>query len=112
MKLTSLKTLPEEPNVHNPNITKKVMIKNGQVPHLTNLTEAKLPPGAIASEHAHQDMYEVFFTEIGMATAKINGQVFELPEGSCITVEPGEAHEISNQSKEDAIIKYLGIEIK
>ena len=111
MKIVSLKNLPEEQNSHNPQITKKVMIKNGEVPHLTNLTQATFPPGVLANEHTHQDMYEIFFIEKGSANIKINGKSYKMEIGDCMTVEPGDAHEVSNSGESDLIITYMGVEI-
>lgn len=111
MKIASLANLPAESNSHNPKVLKKVLIRNGQVPNLTTFAQAVFPPGEVASEHTHQDMYEIFFVDTGIATFKINGTPHQLEEGSCITVEPGEAHEVSNQSNTDIIITYFGVEI-
>lgn len=111
MKLVSLKTLPVEPNSHNPKITKKVLVRNGQVPRLTNLTQAIFPPGEIVNPHTHQDMYEIFFVEKGLGVIKINDQPHPIEEGTCITVELGDKHEIINSSNNDLVITYLGIEI-
>ena len=111
MKVSSLKNLPVEPNVHNPKITKQVLIRNGEIPCLTNLTRAKFPAGEIANAHTHQDMYEIFFIEEGDATVKINGKSIKLGPGDCITVEPGEEHEVSNLSDNEVIMTYLGIQV-
>ena len=111
MKLSSVKSLPEEPNVHNPKITKQVFIRKGEVPYLTNLTRAKFPAGEVANAHTHQDMYEIFFIEEGNATVKINGKPIKLGPGDCITVEPGESHEVSNLSSDDVVMTYICIEV-
>lgn len=111
MKISSLSTLLSEANSHNSNISKKVLITKGQIPHLTNFTQAVFPPGEVASEHSHQDMYEVFFVESGVANFKINGKIHQLKAGSCINVEPGDLHEVSNQSQQEVIITYFGVVI-
>lgn len=110
MKLVSLKTLPVEPNSHNPKISKKVLIRNGQVPRLTNLTQATFPPGEIVNAHSHQDMYEIFFVEEGFGIININDKPHSIEKGTCLTVELGEKHEIINSSNKDLIITHLGIE--
>lgn len=111
MKLVNLTTQPKEQNNHNPKITKQVLIPKGAVPHLTNLTQATFPPGELANEHTHQDMYEIFFIEKGSGTITINGTPHQVSAGSCMTVEPGDAHEVANTSDQDLLITYLGIEI-
>lgn len=111
MKLAILKQLPIESNVHNPKITKKILIRKGQIPHLTNLTQAIFPPGELASAHSHDDMFEIFFVEKGRGTIKINGKPYPLEEGTCVTVELGDTHELINSSSEDLVIMYMGIKV-
>lgn len=109
MKISFLHDLAFQPNTHNPNIAKKVLIPSGQIPHLTGFTQAVFPPGEVASEHSHADMVEVFFVEKGQANIKINGKNITANAGTCITVETNEAHEVSNQSAANTIITYFGI---
>ncbi len=109
MKISSLKHLQFEKNTHNPKISKKVLIRNGQVKNLTNFTQAVFPAGEVASEHVHQDMAEIFFVEKGHGKIRINGKLLALNEGDCITVEPGDKHELINSSKKDLIFYYLGV---
>lgn len=111
MRIIKLGDLTIEQNSHNPKITKQVMIKKGEIPHLTNLTQAIFPPQELANEHTHQDMYEVFFVEDGEGIIKINGTPHDISKGSCLTVEPGDAHEVINSGNTDLIITYMGIEI-
>ncbi len=111
MKISSLHNILVEKNSHNPKITKKVLIPKGAVPHLTNLTQATFPAGELANEHSHQDMYEIFFIEKGSGTITINSTPYSVSEGNCMTVEPGDAHEVANTSDEDLVITYMGIEL-
>ncbi len=73
MITTSLKDLPEESVSHNAEIKKKVMLRFGDLPHLTNFSQARFAPGQTAPAHAHQDMCEVFFVEAGSGVIHING---------------------------------------
>lgn len=111
MKLADLSQLSSESNSHNPKITKKVLIKNKQIPHLTNFTQAIFPPSELASIHSHVDMYEIFFIEKGEGVMKVNDKTYHLKAGVCVTIEPGDTHEFINNSKQDLIITYLGITI-
>jgi hypothetical protein len=70
MKITLLANLPEGQVSHNPEIKKKVMLGPGDVPHVTNFSQARFAPGQVASAHAHRDMYEVFFVESGMSRTR------------------------------------------
>lgn len=109
MKHTSLNELPEQEVSHNPAIKKKVMLKMGDLPHLTNFSQARFAPGQIAAAHAHQDMSEVFFVEAGEGTITIDGKNHLLGPGICIAVEPGEVHEVKNTGKNELVLTYFGL---
>lgn len=111
MKIVKLTDLSLDNNAHNPKISKKVMIKNGQIPKLTNFSQGYFPPGEIVGEHSHKDMYEVFFVEKGTATFKINGKDYKIKSGSCLTAELGDRHEIRNDSNKDLVLTYFGVEV-
>ena len=85
------------------------MLSLGDLPHLTNFSQACFAPGQIASGHSHTDMSEVFFVESGLGNIRINGIDYQLKLGVCIAVEPGEIHEISNTGNTDLIITYFGL---
>jgi mannose-6-phosphate isomerase-like protein (cupin superfamily) len=112
MKLTSLSQLPEQTVSHNRAIKKKVMLNTGDLPHLTNFSQATFAPGQIASGHFHQDMCEVFFVESGEGIIKIDGKTYPLEKGSCVAVEPGEVHEIVNNGSTDLILTYFGLKVE
>jgi quercetin dioxygenase-like cupin family protein len=109
MKLTSLSTLPEETVSHNPAIKKKVMLRLGDLPHLTNFSQARFAPGQVAAGHAHRDMCEVFFVESGEGTIRIDGVAHPLNPGTCIAVEPSEEHEVSNTGSTELVLTYFGL---
>lgn len=111
MKLTNLSQLPPQQVSHNPEIKKKVMLAFGDLPHLTNFSQAVFAPQKIASKHCHQDMNEVFFVQSGTGIIRVNEREFNLTPGSCIAVEAGEYHEIINTGKTDLILTYFGIKI-
>lgn len=111
MKFTSLEHLPEEAVSHNPAIQKKVMLRSGDLPHLTNFSQAYFAPGQVASGHAHQDMAEVFFVEAGEGIIVIDGEPYELRPGACVAVEPGETHEVKNTGETILVLTYFGLRI-
>lgn len=43
---------------HDSTVEKKVLLKNGEVPHVTQLAVATLKPGEQATKHSHKDMTE------------------------------------------------------
>jgi quercetin dioxygenase-like cupin family protein len=109
MKQTALSQIPEESVSHNPEIKKKVMLRLGELPHLTNFSQARFAPGQAAAAHAHSDMCEVFFVESGTGVITVNGQPYGLEAGVCIAVEPGEVHEVINQGADELVLTYFGL---
>lgn len=110
MKLTSLTAIKEEPLTHNPKIQKRVMVKKGEVAHLTQFAQTTFRPGQISSEHVHDDIYEIYLVESGSGIVKVNGKVTQIKEGDSIVVEPQEAHEFLNTGSEDLTLTYFGVE--
>jgi mannose-6-phosphate isomerase-like protein (cupin superfamily) len=111
MKITHLAALPEQAVSHNPAIRKKVMLQMGDVPHLTNFSQARFLPGQVAAAHCHLDMCEVFFVESGHGCMCIDGVVHPLEPGCCIAVAVGETHEVSNPGPEDLVLTYFGLRV-
>lgn len=109
MKQVALNELPEESVSHNPAIKKKVMLRLGDLPHLTNFAQARFAPGQVAPAHSHRDMSEVFFVESGCGCITIDGQAYPLSPGVCIAVEVGESHEVRNTGHEELILTYFGL---
>ena len=109
MKINHLAKLPSQQVSHNPEISKKVMLSLGDLPHLTNFSQAVFAPGQIASKHCHQDMSEVFFVQSGEGKICIDTKSFSLSPGVCVAVEAGEDHEITNTGTEDLVLTYFGI---
>ena len=112
MKLTSLNDLPQEAVSHNPEIKKKVMLQFGDLPHLTNFSQARFAPSQSAAAHAHQDMCEVFFVESGSGLIRINGKEYPLLPGSCVAVEAGEVHEVVNNGTDELVLTYFGLRVE
>lgn len=110
MKIVSLDSVPEEGVSHNPEIRKQVILRRGDVPHLTNFTRSSLAPGQTASPHAHADMFEVFFVASGEGRLVLDGQEYALRAGVSLLIEPGERHEISNTGTRELVLLYFGIE--
>jgi quercetin dioxygenase-like cupin family protein len=86
------------------------MVHTGVAPGLTNFSQAVFTAGQIARGHSHDDMWEVFFVRRGRGRISIDGVDHELEPGSCVVVEPGEWHEVSNPHHDDLILLYFGLE--
>ncbi|MBD2596329.1 cupin domain-containing protein [Nostoc spongiaeforme FACHB-130] len=112
MITTSLNNLPEESVSHNPEIKKKVMLRFGDLPHLTNFSQASFAPGQTAAAHVHQDMCEVFFVEAGSGVIRVDHQEYPLLPGNCIAIEPGEVHEVINSGDTELVLTYFGLRVK
>ena len=112
MKFTSLNDLPQEAVSHNPEIKKKVMLRFGDLPHLTNFSQARFAPGQVASGHVHQDMCEVFFVESGSGLIRIDDKEYPLLPGSCVAVEVGEVHEVINNGTDELVLTYFGLRVE
>jgi mannose-6-phosphate isomerase-like protein (cupin superfamily) len=110
MKRVSLAELPEEGVSHNPEIKKRVMLRRGDVPHLTNFSRSRLAPGRTARAHAHADMHEVFYVERGAGVMRVDEEELRLEPGVCVAVSPGERHEIENTGDVDLVLCYFGVE--
>jgi quercetin dioxygenase-like cupin family protein len=110
MKKVSLADAAAEPVSHNPEITKRVLLRRGDLPHLTNFSRSLLLPGQTARAHAHAGMHEVFFVEAGAGEMRVDDHVVTLEAGVCVAVEPGETHEIRNTGAGVLALIYFGIE--
>lgn len=109
MHRTSLPSLSDEPVSHNPEIRKRVMLRAGMLPPVTQFAEARFQPGQVAPAHAHADMAEVFLVTGGSGTITVDGQVHPLAAGACVAVEPGEVHEIAATGAEPLVLVYFGV---
>jgi mannose-6-phosphate isomerase-like protein (cupin superfamily) len=110
MKIVSLADVPEEGVSHDPEVKKRVLLRRGDVPRLTNFSRAVLLPGQSARAHAHEDMSEVFFVERGAGLMKVEGAEHPFAHGVCVAVEPGEEHEIVNTGDGELVLLYFGVE--
>ena len=111
MKPIKLSELKSEATSHGgiEKLSKKVMLRKGEIPHLNQFAQAYFEPGAVAPKHKHDDMYEIFLVEKGEIEFIINEKPILLKVGDAITVEPGEFHEVRNKSKGIAIMTYFQI---
>ncbi len=109
MKYSSLNDTLKVGVSHNSEIKKKVLITSGQIPHLTQLARTTFKPGQIADSHVHQDLYEIFNVESGQGQIMIDKQKYILSPGVCVTVEPGEEHEVTNIGESNLVLTIFGI---
>jgi len=55
-------------------------------------------------------MYEVFLVVSGAGRIEVAGRAHALAAGTCVTVEPGESHEITNTGAAELVLVYFGVE--
>ncbi len=109
MLLRSLKTIPTEAVSHDPQILKQVILKAGEVPCLTTLSQAYLNPGQRTARHSHRDMWEVFLVEEGSGYLILNGVSSAIASGCCFVITPGEEHEICSSAEQGMRVTYFGV---
>ena len=109
MKIISLQALPDESISHNPEIKKRVILRKGDVPYLTNFSQARFAAGQSAPAHSHENMYEFFLVESGEGIININNRKHKLNKGIFVVVEPTEVHEIFNNNYSELVLTYFGI---
>lgn len=106
----SLRRQKSVPVTHQPAILKKVLLERGELPALTNLSQAVFCPGDTIAAHAHPDMWEVFFVRSGTGAIRVDGTESPLVENHCWVIEPGEIHSIHNDGTKDLVLLYFGLE--
>lgn len=98
MIIRHLDRLPDEPVSHNPCVSKRVLLRNGEIPNITQVSRAVLPPGEVCPAHSHPDMWEMFIAERGCGVMIVDGRSVAIDPGTCLIISPGESHELQNQS--------------
>jgi mannose-6-phosphate isomerase-like protein (cupin superfamily) len=109
MKIISLSAIAHEPVSHNPAIQKRMMLRPQEIDNLVYFSRAYIAPGEIAGAHSHPDMSEIFFVESGSGTICVDDTAYPLNSGTCIAVEPGERHEVSNTGNEELVLTYFAV---
>lgn len=109
MRLVDINSLVSEPLSHDTHSRKQVIFKNGEIPHLTQLAQTRIPPGARLTPHAHRDMHEVFVVLSGQGFLHCDGRTREVGPGICIEIAPGETHAFENDGAEELVVVYFGI---
>jgi quercetin dioxygenase-like cupin family protein len=109
MKIISLSDLVDEPSIHNPAISKKVILYPGDAPHIKSVGQVHFKPGQIIPSHSHSDMHEIFMIHSGSGVIRINGCEHILSSGSCTVVQPNESHEVENTGLESMLLVYFQI---
>ena len=86
------------------------MLSPGELAGVIQFARSIFPPGAIAGEHRHEDMAEVFWVDSGRGCIVVEGREQALAPGTCGIVEVGEAHELRNTGEVDLVVTYFGVQ--
>ncbi len=77
---------------------KKVIVRHGLVPSVTQIAIAELPPGAVVEFHSHPTMYETFFALEGCARYYVGDAEYMVRAGDLVIVPPATTHSISAET--------------
>ncbi len=110
MKIVEMDRVEPEGLSHDPNILKRVLFHEHELPGSVRLSHALFKPGQKAAAHCHEDLHEVFYILSGFGRFIIDGKVVEVGEGSSVRIDPGEEHELINSGQEDLALIYFGLE--
>lgn len=94
---------------HNPRVKKQVMIPFGELLPIVQFSRAVFPPGESAPAHRHADMAEVFLVQSGEGRICVDGEPVAVRAGDCVTVLPGELHEVGNVGSDDLVVLFFGV---
>jgi len=94
-------------------ISKRVLVRNGQIPHITQIAQTEIPPGGIIEEHSHPTMCEVFLVIKGTGELLVEGQNISLQEGSFFWFAPQQKHQIHNTNPTISLrLSYFGVSLE
>jgi quercetin dioxygenase-like cupin family protein len=63
--------------------------------------QLKIKPGQIAKNHYHKKQTEIFYFLNNKGYFVVNGKKIVVKKGDILVIEPGDEHEVVNNSKED-----------
>lgn len=109
MKYKILDKIPKEKVSHNEDIFKQVLLRNQEIPHITNFARTTLKKNQQIENHVHTDMFETFFIIEGSGRATINSESFDLKSGVCLVIEPNDAHSFVCTSDKDLVMLYFAV---
>lgn len=110
MKEYRLDSSPYKPVSHDPALKKRVLMSE-PVSCVRHISHIVLKPGDMATEHTHAGSYEIFYCVRGATVFGVNGADVTVKKGSCLVVEPGEAHSIKNCLEETELLYLLAANV-
>ena len=110
MRYIKIDSLPDEPGVHNPEISKKTICREDDLPNIINFGLVTYKPGQIVDAHSHENFYEVFYFNSGKGVIRVNGMEYSIQPDVCILLEPNDIHEMINSGDED--LQHLFFQVR
>lgn len=94
-----------------PGVLKRVIAVRDQFQagHVQMLNWAVLPGGKSFQKHFHQDMQETFVLISGQVRMIVDDCEIALTAGDSVLVEPGEVHQMFNDTEQDAEYIVFGV---
>lgn len=103
--------MPREGVSHDPEISKRVLLRDGEIPHVTTFAQARFRPGQVCTPHLHPTMIEVYLVESGHGTITVEERDQPLEAGMCVVAAAGETHSVANTGEVDLVLTYFGIAV-
>lgn len=101
--------IQQEAVSHDPDIAKKVILRNGDIPNITQISKTVLNPGQATSQHTHRDMTEIYTFRSGTAEFHVDGKISCIEGPATVVIEAGEVHSVVNISKSPLSFYYIGV---
>lgn len=95
-----------EPTAHG--FRKRVLVRSGVLPEVTQVAVAEIPSGGVVESHSHATMYEVFLVLEGDAVYVIEGNEYNVEPGDLVVAPPGALHSVRVGSQPHRVF-YWGI---
>lgn len=108
MKLIKGSAIKLTPTSH-PGILKKLLLMNGSVPGVTNLSQAEIAPGQSIDEHTHETMTEIFYVLQGEIQFYKGEEQIIAQTGDAVVIPPQTPHSLFNGYPEPCQLLYFGI---
>ncbi|ATX82310.1 Cupin domain-containing protein [Mariprofundus ferrinatatus] len=112
MKVVETYSVATEGVSHDPDILKRVLLHESELPGSVRFSHATFTPGQKVAAHCHEDICEVFYILSGTCRFTVNGEAVDVREGSVIRIDAGEMHEVINVSNMDLTMIYFGLKVE
>ena len=73
---------------------------------LSQLVLMSLKPGEDIGQETHDDVDQFIRVEAGQGTAFLNGELYELADGSAVVIPAGTEHNVTNTGKSESLKLY------